>query len=168
MRENKLVVIGAGGVGKTSLIVQFMEGLFDGAYKPTVEDCYRSSIQTPVRFGGAVAILLGCRPESQGELAEVFNEASVVGTESQDSPQGLLVPYLQKVVDSCNLFGIWADTFSTNNVCEEPQLGKSEVAFLRFDSQCCRAKDVQYCPQTVDVLLEGRRKNYYIIEIDEA
>ncbi|KAL1413907.1 hypothetical protein MTO96_007956 [Rhipicephalus appendiculatus] len=55
MRENKLVVIGAGGVGKTSLIVQFMEGLFDGAYKPTVEDCYRSSIQTP---GERVPIVL--------------------------------------------------------------------------------------------------------------
>ncbi|KAH7960697.1 hypothetical protein HPB49_022353 [Dermacentor silvarum] len=45
---NKLVVIGAGGVGKTSLIVQFLEGLFHNGYKPTVEDCYRSSIQTPV------------------------------------------------------------------------------------------------------------------------
>ncbi|XP_049270531.1 ras-related protein Rap-1b-like [Rhipicephalus sanguineus] len=57
MRENKLVVIGAGGVGKTSLIVQFMEGLFDGAYKPTVEDCYRSSIQTPDGIYHTVDIL---------------------------------------------------------------------------------------------------------------
>ncbi|EEC04347.1 conserved hypothetical protein [Ixodes scapularis] len=48
MRENKLVVLGAGGVGKTSLIVQFLEGFFSFTYKPTVEDCYRHSVQTPV------------------------------------------------------------------------------------------------------------------------
>ncbi|XP_075541389.1 ras-related protein Rap-1b-like [Dermacentor variabilis] len=57
MRENKLVLIGAGGVGKTSLIVQFMEGLFDSVYKPTVEDCYRSSIQTPDGIYHTVDIL---------------------------------------------------------------------------------------------------------------
>ncbi|XP_023226445.1 ras-related protein Rap-1b-like [Centruroides vittatus] len=47
MRENKLVVLGAGGVGKTSLVVQFLEGFFSNTYKPTVEDYYRHTIQLP-------------------------------------------------------------------------------------------------------------------------
>ncbi|XP_023244435.1 ras-related protein Rap-1b-like [Centruroides sculpturatus] len=47
MRETKVVVLGAGGVGKTSLVVQFLEGFFSYTYKPTVEDCYRHTIQMP-------------------------------------------------------------------------------------------------------------------------
>lgn len=44
---HKVVVMGAGSVGKTSLIVQFMEGFFSSTYKPTVEDYYRHTIQLP-------------------------------------------------------------------------------------------------------------------------
>lgn len=44
---DKLVVLGPGGVGKTSLVVQFLEGLFDFTYKPTVEDYYRHIVQLP-------------------------------------------------------------------------------------------------------------------------
>lgn len=47
MRENKLVVLGAGGVGKTSLVVQYLEGFFSTTYKPTVEDYYRHTIRMP-------------------------------------------------------------------------------------------------------------------------
>ncbi|CAM1298927.1 DIRAS1 (predicted) [Pycnogonum litorale] len=47
MKENKVVVLGAGGVGKTSLVVQFMEGFFEFTYKPTVEDYYRHIVQMP-------------------------------------------------------------------------------------------------------------------------
>ncbi|XP_077531819.1 ras-related protein Rap1-like [Haemaphysalis longicornis] len=57
MRENKLVVLGAGGVGKTSLIVQFLESVFSVTYKPTVEDCYRHSVQTPDGLFHTVEIL---------------------------------------------------------------------------------------------------------------
>ncbi|XP_064460437.1 ras-related protein Rap-1b-like [Ornithodoros turicata] len=57
MRENKLVVLGAGGVGKTSLIVQFLEGFFSFTYKPTVEDCYRHTVQTPDGLFHTVEIL---------------------------------------------------------------------------------------------------------------
>jgi GTPase SAR1 family protein len=41
MREYKLVVLGSGGVGKSALTVQFVEGIFLGKYDPTIEDCYR-------------------------------------------------------------------------------------------------------------------------------
>lgn len=44
---HKVVVMGAGGVGKTALVVQFMEGFFSTTYKPTVEDFYRHTIQLP-------------------------------------------------------------------------------------------------------------------------
>ncbi|CAL1266156.1 unnamed protein product [Larinioides sclopetarius] len=46
-RENKLVVLGPGGVGKTSLVVQYLEGFFTTTYKPTVEDYYRHTIKMP-------------------------------------------------------------------------------------------------------------------------
>ncbi|GIY20389.1 hypothetical protein CDAR_268981 [Caerostris darwini] len=56
-RENKLVVLGPGGVGKTSLVVQYLEGFFTSSYKPTVEDYYRSTIQMPDGMFHAVQIL---------------------------------------------------------------------------------------------------------------
>ncbi|XP_071544655.1 ras-related protein Rap-2b-like [Panulirus ornatus] len=47
MKENKLVILGAGGVGKTSLVLQFLQGFFSPTYKPTVEDCYSHTLQLP-------------------------------------------------------------------------------------------------------------------------
>lgn len=57
MRENKLVVLGAGGVGKTSLVVQYLEGFFMSTYKPTVEDYYRHTVQMPDGIFHTVEIL---------------------------------------------------------------------------------------------------------------
>jgi len=36
MREYKIVVLGSGGVGKSALTVQFVQGLFVEKYDPTV------------------------------------------------------------------------------------------------------------------------------------
>ncbi|KAK6052712.1 Ras family protein [Cooperia oncophora] len=41
MREYKLVVCGCGGVGKSALTVQFVQGLFVQSYDATIEDSYR-------------------------------------------------------------------------------------------------------------------------------
>ncbi|CAL4188095.1 unnamed protein product [Meganyctiphanes norvegica] len=57
MKENKLVVLGAGGVGKTSLVLQFLQGFFSPTYKPTVEDCYSHTLQLPNGLFQALEIL---------------------------------------------------------------------------------------------------------------
>ena len=45
MREYKLVVLGAGGVGKSCLTVQFVQGVYLDTYDPTIEDSYRKTIE---------------------------------------------------------------------------------------------------------------------------
>ncbi|KAG8187611.1 hypothetical protein JTE90_027024 [Oedothorax gibbosus] len=46
-RVKKLVVLGSGGVGKSSLVMQYLEGIFTASYKPTVEDYYRHTVKMP-------------------------------------------------------------------------------------------------------------------------
>ena len=41
MREYKIVVLGSGGVGKSALTVQFVQGLFVEKYDPTVRSIPR-------------------------------------------------------------------------------------------------------------------------------
>lgn len=45
MREFKVVVLGSGGVGKSALTVQFVQGVFTEKYDPTIEDFYRKEIE---------------------------------------------------------------------------------------------------------------------------
>ena len=42
--EYKLVVVGAGGVGKSALTVQFIQSTFLVEYDPTIEDSYRKQV----------------------------------------------------------------------------------------------------------------------------
>ncbi|VDD98055.1 unnamed protein product [Enterobius vermicularis] len=39
--EYRVAVFGAGGVGKSSIIMRFIKGTFSESYVPTVEDTYR-------------------------------------------------------------------------------------------------------------------------------
>jgi len=41
IEEHKLVVLGSGGVGKSAITVQFIQGTFIEVYDPTIEDSYR-------------------------------------------------------------------------------------------------------------------------------
>ncbi|ODQ77660.1 hypothetical protein BABINDRAFT_163374 [Babjeviella inositovora NRRL Y-12698] len=43
--DYKLVVLGAGGVGKSSITVQFVQGVYVESYDPTIEDSYRKQIE---------------------------------------------------------------------------------------------------------------------------
>jgi len=45
LREYKLVVLGSGGVGKSALTVQFVQGIFVEKYDPTIEDSYRQQVE---------------------------------------------------------------------------------------------------------------------------
>nr|CAX71115.1 RAP1B, member of RAS oncogene family [Schistosoma japonicum] len=45
MREYKIVVLGSGGVGKSALTVQFIQGIFTEKYDPTIEDSYRKQVE---------------------------------------------------------------------------------------------------------------------------
>ena len=48
MTEYKLVVVGAGGVGKSALTIQLIQNHFVDEYDPTIEDSYRKQVQRHV------------------------------------------------------------------------------------------------------------------------
>jgi small GTP-binding protein len=53
MKEYKIVVLGSGGVGKSALTVQFVQGQFVEIYDPTIEDLYRKQM----KFGGQHCVM---------------------------------------------------------------------------------------------------------------
>lgn len=50
MQEIRLVILGGGGVGKSALVVQFMQNHFIDFYDPTIEDSYRKQVEIDGKF----------------------------------------------------------------------------------------------------------------------
>lgn len=44
MTEYKCVIVGGGGVGKSALTIQLIQGHFVDEYDPTIEDSYRKQV----------------------------------------------------------------------------------------------------------------------------
>lgn len=53
-REYHIVVLGAGGVGKSCLTAQFVQNVWIESYDPTIEDSYRKQIEVDVSYAKAV------------------------------------------------------------------------------------------------------------------
>ena len=47
--EQRLVIMGAGGVGKSALTVRYVQGMFVERYDPTIEDSYRKTVEAEGR-----------------------------------------------------------------------------------------------------------------------
>uniref|UniRef100_A0A2I3G8M4 Ras-related protein Rap-1b n=1 Tax=Nomascus leucogenys TaxID=61853 RepID=A0A2I3G8M4_NOMLE len=45
MHEYKLIILSPGGVGKSALNVQFVQGIFVEKYDPMIEDSYRKQVE---------------------------------------------------------------------------------------------------------------------------
>uniref|UniRef100_A0A0K0DLQ3 small monomeric GTPase n=1 Tax=Angiostrongylus cantonensis TaxID=6313 RepID=A0A0K0DLQ3_ANGCA len=72
MREYKIVVLGSGGVGKSALTVQFVQGIFVEKYDPTIEDSYRKA------SGLLIAYFIQVEVDGQQCMLEILDTA---GTE---------------------------------------------------------------------------------------
>lgn len=71
MREYKIVVLGSGGVGKSALTVQFVQGIFVEKYDPTIEDSYRKQVEV----------------DGQQCMLEILDTAGTVSFVFADRPQ---------------------------------------------------------------------------------
>ncbi len=69
MREYKIVVLGSGGVGKSALTVQFVQGLFVEKYDPTVSEIYFKFLWKSFFFVNRSKIVIENKWKSMGNNA---------------------------------------------------------------------------------------------------
>ena len=50
LKHSQIVLLGAGGVGKTSLLHRFLTGSYPSSYTPTIEDFYSYLIHMPGNY----------------------------------------------------------------------------------------------------------------------
>ena len=75
MTEYKLVVVGAGGVGKSALTIQLIQNHFVDEYDPTIEDSYRKQVQ--ISFMGNMILTCAIQVVIDGEtcLLDILDTA---------------------------------------------------------------------------------------------
>jgi small GTP-binding protein len=66
-RQVKLVVVGDGCVGKTSLLITYATGKFPVDYIPTVFDNYATDVEFSTEEGGSRTVTLGLWDTAGGE-----------------------------------------------------------------------------------------------------
>lgn len=91
MREYKIVVLGSGGVGKSALTVQFVQGIFVEKYDPTIEDSYRKQVEV----------------DGQQCMLEILDTAGTVRRQVQISNERSRIDFANLTLQSLNsYFGI--------------------------------------------------------------
>jgi len=75
MRQFKVVVLGAGGVGKSALTVRFIQDVFLENYDPTIEEAYRRTITVEGETSSSLEVLDTAGAEQFTSLNEVYIKA---------------------------------------------------------------------------------------------
>ncbi|KAJ5183071.1 hypothetical protein N7492_000687, partial [Penicillium capsulatum] len=70
-REYHIVVLGAGGVGKSCLTAQFVQNVWIESYDPTIEDSYRKQIEVDLYMKQGQGFLLVFSITSNSSLNEL-------------------------------------------------------------------------------------------------
>eukprot|EP01103_Thecamoeba_quadrilineata_P009593 TRINITY_DN1937_c0_g1_i1.p1 TRINITY_DN1937_c0_g1~~TRINITY_DN1937_c0_g1_i1.p1 ORF type:complete len:192 (+),score=29.89 TRINITY_DN1937_c0_g1_i1:87-662(+) len=94
MTEYRIVVVGAGGVGKSALTVRFIQGNFVEKYDPTIEDSYRKLVEVD----GAACMLDIMDTAGQEEYSALRDQYMKTG-------QGFLLVYTITSVSSFEAAG---------------------------------------------------------------
>ena len=81
--EYKIVVMGAGGVGKSAITVQFMQGHFVSEYDPTIEDSYRKQVVISGLRENAASANTAARSKSRSLVSRIFGR---FGSRSVNAP----------------------------------------------------------------------------------
>merc|ERR1712062_182000 len=112
MTEYKLVVVGDAGVGKSALIIQFLQNHFLTEYEPTIEDCYRKQMVI-----GKESCLLDILDTSGQE------EYCIMRDQFMRTGEGFLFVFDVNKRESLDKFGEWMEQIKRAK-------GKEEVAMV--------------------------------------
>eukprot|EP01121_Diplochlamys_sp_Union-15-3_P006480 TRINITY_DN16976_c0_g1_i1.p1 TRINITY_DN16976_c0_g1~~TRINITY_DN16976_c0_g1_i1.p1 ORF type:complete len:195 (-),score=36.62 TRINITY_DN16976_c0_g1_i1:46-630(-) len=105
--EYKIVVVGAGAVGKSALTIQFVKQHFVDEYDPTIEDNYRRQVMIDSKIA-VMDILDTAGQEEYSALREQYLREgegflivySIVSKESYEELQNQIIPQICRVRDS--------------------------------------------------------------------
>lgn len=112
MTEYKLVVVGAGGVGKSALTIQLIQNHFVDEYDPTIEDSYRKQVV----IDGETCLLDILDSAGQEEYSAMRDQYMRTG-------EGFLIVFAvnnRKSFEDFNLY--WSQIFRVKDTDEVPMV----------------------------------------------